>query len=219
VTDPAALRGGAVADTIRRHRLVVVLRRVEPRERLLALVDELAEAGARIFEITFDAPDAAEDLAAVRGRLDALADGCVVGAGTLLSPEALDAAQGAGAEFGVAPISDPRLLKAAIGTGLPFVPGAFTPTEISAAWDAGATFVKLFPASALTPGFVRELSGPLPDVELIPTGGLDAERGAAFLAAGAVAVGIGGELVRADAETRCSMIATLGGRSGDESRK
>ena len=209
MTDPGALRAGVVAEAIRRHRLVVVLRRIEPRERLLALVDELAEAGARIFEITFDAPDAAADLAAVRSHLDTRADGCLVGAGTVLTADALDAARATGADFGVAPILDPGLVDAAISAGLPFVPGAFTPTEIAAAWDTGATFVKLFPASGLEPGFVRELSAPLPGIELIPTGGLDAERAAAFLAVGAVAVGIGGELVRADAQTRRQIVAAL----------
>ena len=101
---PEELRGGEVADAIRRERLIVVLRRLAPRERLVSLVGELATAGARIFEVTFDAPEAARDLAAVRDRLDGL--GCRVGAGTLLTTDRLWAARDAGADFAVSPTLD-----------------------------------------------------------------------------------------------------------------
>jgi 2-dehydro-3-deoxyphosphogluconate aldolase/(4S)-4-hydroxy-2-oxoglutarate aldolase len=215
----AALRHSPVADLIRSSRLIAILRRIEPQARLLELVAALADDGVRVFEVTFDAPSAADDLVAVRDRLAALEGDAVVGAGTVRTREALGQAVDAGAAFVVGPDLDPAIVDGALDRGVPVIPGAYSPTEIAQAWKHGATFVKLFPASALTPDFVRELSGPLPDVELIPTGGLDAERGAAFLTAGAVAVGIGGELVRADAETRRSMIATLGARPGGESRK
>jgi len=211
----ATLRAGAVATAIRHHRLVVVLRRVEPRERLLGLVDELVEAGAAVFEVTLDAPAAADDLAALRAHLGRRADGrFLVGAGTIVRPDQIEAARQAGADFGVSPVLDLGLVAAAIGAGLPFVPGAFSPTEISAAWAAGATFVKLFPASAVGPAFVRELRGPLPEVELIPTGGVDGSNAADFLEAGAAAVGIGGGLTRADPATRRSLVRSLvsGGR-------
>jgi 2-dehydro-3-deoxyphosphogluconate aldolase/(4S)-4-hydroxy-2-oxoglutarate aldolase len=194
-----------VAEAIRSHRLVVVLRRLE-RDLLLALVDELVDAGARIFEVTMDAPSAADDLRAVRERVG---DGVVVGAGTVLSSGDLDAARDAEAAFAVAPILDARLVAEAIATGMPFIPGGMTPTEISHAWAAGATFVKLFPASAVGPELVREVRGPLPQVELIPTGGVDAANARHFLEAGAVAVGIGGALVRADSGERRSLIAGL----------
>jgi len=207
----AELRRGPVADAIRRHRLIAVLRRVEPRDALLRLVDELAEAGVRAFEITLDAPAAAGDLAAVREHL--AARGCLVGAGTILRAEQLDAAQRAGADFAVAPLLDLALLEAAVGSGLPFLPGAMTPTEVAAAWNGGATFVKLFPASAVGPSFVRELRGPLPDVELVPTGGIDAGSAAAFLEAGAAAVGIGSAITRATPEQRRALVRALA-RSG-----
>ncbi|HEX2765350.1 MAG TPA: bifunctional 4-hydroxy-2-oxoglutarate aldolase/2-dehydro-3-deoxy-phosphogluconate aldolase [Candidatus Limnocylindria bacterium] len=200
------LRNGEVAARIRAHRLVVVLRRVEPRDRLLALVDELVEAGAGIFEITMDAPEAADDVRAVRRHLG---DRALVGAGTILTPDELDAAREAGAAFGVSPLLDREIVLRAIAGGLPFVPGAMTPTEITAARDAGATFVKLFPASAVGPSLVRELRGPLPGVELIPTGGVDASNARAFLDAGAVAVGIGGAIVRADPAERRALVASL----------
>lgn len=202
------LRGGSVADSIRAHRLIAVLRRVEPRDRLLELVDGLAEAGVRVFEVTLDASSGVEDLAAVRSHLSGVPD-AVVGAGTILRLEQLDDALRAGADFGVSPLFDRELTSAALDAGLPFVPGGMTPAEIAAAWDAGSTFVKLFPASAVGPAFVRELRGPLPEVALIPTGGIDAVNAASFLSAGAAAVGIGSALSRADASTRRSLVRSV----------
>ena len=207
----ADLRGGPVAEAIRRHRLIAVLRRVEPREALLRLVHELADAGVRLFEITLDAPEGADDLAAVRAHL--AGRDCLVGAGTVLRDEQLDAARAAGADFAVAPLLDLGLLRRATEAGLPFIPGAMTPSEAAAAWDAGATFVKLFPASAVGPSFVREVRGPLPDVQLIPTGGIDASNARAFLDAGAAAVGIGGAITRATPEERRDLVASVVGPS------
>jgi 2-dehydro-3-deoxyphosphogluconate aldolase / (4S)-4-hydroxy-2-oxoglutarate aldolase len=200
------LRRGEVAQAIRRERLIVILRRIEPQAALLELVDELADAGARIFEVTFDAPSAADNVIALRERLG---DGALVGAGTLLTIEQLGGAITAGADFGVSPLHNFALVEAAVEAGLPFVPGAFTPTETRSAWSAGATFVKLFPASAVGPQFVRELRGPLPQIELIPTGGIDARNAVAYLAAGAAAVGIGGALVRAKKKERRALVAAV----------
>lgn len=212
MTTGVDLRDGDVAGAIRRHRLIVVLRRVEPQTRLLALADELIDAGARTFEVTLDSASGADDLAALRSHLARRADGpFLVGAGTVLDSKHLDAARRAGADFAVAPILDVDLVRAAAEHGLPFIPGALTPTEISVAWAAGATFVKLFPASAVGPALIRELRGPLPEVALIPTGGVDATNAAAYLAAGAAAVGIGGAILRADAETRRAIVAAVSG--------
>ncbi len=204
------LRQGRIAADIRAHRLIVILRRVEPQARLLALVTELADAGARVFEVTFDAPSAAADIAALRQRLDQRSDGpYALGAGTLLTGVQLEAARAAGADFGVSPLLDLELVRAAARAGFPFVPGALTPTEMSAAWSAGATFVKLFPASAVGPQLIRELRGPLPEIALIATGGVDASNARAFLDAGAVAVGIGSAIVRADAAARRALIEDI----------
>ena len=203
------LREGSVAEAIRSHRLVAVLRRVEPREHLLALSDALVEDGVRVVEITMDSPSAADDLAAVRERLGG--SGVIVGAGTILGGTQLEDALTAGVDFGVAPILDLGLLGGALAAGLPFVPGAMTPTEVATAWASGATFVKLFPASAVGPGMVRELRGPLPDVQVIATGGIDAASAAAFLEAGAAAVGIGGALTRADRQDRRAIVRAVTG--------
>jgi 2-dehydro-3-deoxyphosphogluconate aldolase/(4S)-4-hydroxy-2-oxoglutarate aldolase len=205
-TDRQVLRSGAVAATIRQRRLIAVLRRIEPRDRLLALVDELLDDGIRIFEITFDAPNAAADLAAVRHRLGSHA---TVGGGTIRTTEQLRAALDVGAEFGVSPILDPAILGAALDAGLPFLPGAYTPTEVDAAWRAGATFVKLFPGSSLGASHVRELRGPLPEVETVVTGGVDASSAVGFIAAGAVAVGIGSGLARMSSGERRALVRAL----------
>ena len=205
-----ALRTGPVADAIRACRLIVVLRAVSPRATLDAIVDELADAGVRAFEITLDAPGADADLAATRERLAHRTDGpYLVGAGTVLQRHQLEAARRAGADFAVAPTFDHALVDTAVSEGLPFIPGAFTPTEIAAAWAAGATFVKLFPASAVGPSFVRELRGPMRFVQLIPTGGIDAANARSFLDAGAAAVGIGSALSRSDPTARRALVESL----------
>jgi 2-dehydro-3-deoxyphosphogluconate aldolase/(4S)-4-hydroxy-2-oxoglutarate aldolase len=204
------LRHGPVAAAIRRHRLVVVLRRVAPQDALLDLVRELADAGVRAFEVTFDAPTAEADLAAVREALAGRPDGpYLVGAGTILRRNQLEAARRAGADFAVAPLLDVSLVDTAVSEGLPFIPGAFTPSEVYTAWAAGATFVKLFPASAVGPTFIRELRGPFPDAELIATGGVDGTNAHLYLAAGAAAVGVGSALTKADAAGRRALVAAL----------
>ena len=205
-------RTSAVADAIRAARLIVVLRRVEPRTRLLEIVDELADAGATVFEITFDAPDAAGNLAAGRDRLGGRRTATWIGAGTIRSTDDLRLAASAGATFGVSPVFDRAVVAAAHEIGLPFIPGAYSPTEVDAAWRAGAAFVKLFPASSLGPNHVRELRGPLPEVELIVTGGIDASNAVAFLDAGAAAVGVGSALVRATPAERRALVEMVAAR-------
>lgn len=202
------VRRSPVCERIRAERLIVVLRRIEPLERLTALVDDLADAGVRIFEVTMDATDPGAVIAECRRRLP---DDCLVGAGTVRTPSELRDALAAGADFGVSPVLDRDVLSAAATAGLPFVPGAYSPTEVAAAWQAGAAFVKLFPASSLGPSHVRELRAPLPDVELIPTGGIDAENAAAFLGAGAVAVGIGSAMTAADPAGRRAILDAVRG--------
>jgi 2-dehydro-3-deoxyphosphogluconate aldolase / (4S)-4-hydroxy-2-oxoglutarate aldolase len=204
------LRRSSVADLIRSTRLVAILRRIEPRSRLLELVVALAADGVRVFEITFDAPEAADDLRACRQMLDEVGrPDAIVGAGTVRSPEAVTAAQAVGAAFGVSPSLDTGLVGLSIELGLPFVPGAYSPTEVDLAWQAGATFVKLFPASSLGPAHARELRGPFPEIEYIATGGIDAGNARAFLEAGCVAVGVGSAIARAEPAERRALLAAV----------
>jgi 2-dehydro-3-deoxyphosphogluconate aldolase / (4S)-4-hydroxy-2-oxoglutarate aldolase len=207
----ASTRTSDVAEAIRIARLVVVLRGITPQSRLIDLVGDLHEAGARIFEITFDAPDAATDVTAVAQLLAAAAshDKGWVGAGTVRTIEQLRRAREASAAFSVSPVFDPEIVGAAAIGGHPIIPGAYTPTEIDTAWRAGATFVKVFPASSLGPNHIREIGGPMPEVELIATGGIDASNAVEFLRAGAVAVGIGSALVKADRDGRRRLVEMI----------
>ncbi len=157
----------------------------------------VARGGIGALEVTFTTPGAAEAIAELRSRLP----GVVIGAGTVLDRSTLEAARAAGAAFAVSPHLDRELLACARGLDVPFLPGAFTPTEVLAAWRAGATAIKLFPAAQLGPAHLAALRGPFPDVPLVPTGGVDEQNVAAWLAAGAVAVGVGGSLVRGDGAT------------------
>ncbi len=207
------LRSGPIADLIRRHRLLAVLRPTSADVGLLALVEELADAGARVFEIRLETHTAETDLAAVRAHLQARTDGpFLVGAGSVLRRNELEAARRAGADFAVAPLLDPSLVATAVDEAMPFIPGAFTPTEIATAWAAGATFVKLFPAASVGPAFVRGLRGSMPDAQLIPTGGIDAASAAAYLESGAAAVGIGTALALGDTATRRSIVESVAPR-------
>jgi len=155
----------------------------------------LADGGVRAFELTLNAPEA-DALRAIEAVAGIAADlGLEIGAGTILSIEAAQRAVDAGATFLVMPHLDPDLVAWATARGIPTLPGCATPTEILAAWRVGAAAVKLFPASSAGPGFVRELRGPFPDIPLVPTGGVTLESAPAFIAAGAVAVGMGGWLL------------------------
>ena len=158
----------------------------------------LAEGGVRAFEITLNDPEA-DALRAIEAvaRAEATRQGgpcgerLAIGAGTVLSVAAAQRAVDAGATFLVMPHTDPEIVAWAAERGVPAFPGAATPTEVLAGWRAGAAAIKVFPASSLGPSFVRELRGPLPDVPLVPTGGVSAENAGAFIAAGALAVGPG----------------------------
>ena len=150
--------------------------------------------GVRAFEITLDSPDALAGIAALTASPGAGSDALLVGAGTVMTIDEAAAALDAGARFLVMPHTDVRLVAWAAERGVPVFPGAMTPSEIVAAWNAGAAAVKIFPAGRLGPGFVREVRGPLARIPLVPTGGITAENAAAFIVAGAVAVGAGGWL-------------------------
>jgi 2-dehydro-3-deoxyphosphogluconate aldolase/(4S)-4-hydroxy-2-oxoglutarate aldolase len=140
--------------------------------------------------VTFSTPGAADAIRRVCKELP----NALVGAGTVLEIAELEAACDAGAKFLVSPHFDPALLEKARARGVPYLPGALTPTEIVRAWKAGAACVKLFPGSAVGPGYVKAIRGPLPDVPLMPTGGVDEKNLGEWLKAGVVAVGMGGAL-------------------------
>ena len=171
---------------------VVAILRGRRAEHLDAVLDVLVEAGIRSLEITLNTPGA---LTAIRRAGTRFGSDVTVGAGTVRTVADVDAAVEAGAAYLVSPHTDPALASRAHELGAAYLPGAFTPTEIVAAWNAGAAAVKLFPARLGGPRYLRDLREPLPDIPIVPTGGVSAENAAEWFAAGAVAVGAGGSLI------------------------
>jgi 2-dehydro-3-deoxyphosphogluconate aldolase/(4S)-4-hydroxy-2-oxoglutarate aldolase len=179
---------------------VIAVLRLDDVARLRPVVDALGEGEIRAVELTLTMPGALEALAALhQSRGDAL----LVGAGSVLDAETARLAILAGARFVVAPTFRPPLVEMCHRYGVVAIPGAYTPTEILTAWEGGADLVKLYPARGLGPDYVKELrGGPLPQVALVPTGGVTVENAGEFLAAGAAAVGVGGALVARDVVAR-----------------
>jgi 2-dehydro-3-deoxyphosphogluconate aldolase/(4S)-4-hydroxy-2-oxoglutarate aldolase len=171
---------------------LIAVVRAESGERLAKVVGALAEGGVTAAEITFTVPDAIEVIRTVRRELG---DAVVLGAGTVLDPETARAAILAGAEFIVGPTLNVEVIRLARRYDIAVMPGAFTPTEALAAWEAGADIVKIFPADVGGPAYLKALRGPMPQLRLMPTGGVDLSTAEAFLKAGACCLGVGSSLV------------------------
>jgi 2-dehydro-3-deoxyphosphogluconate aldolase/(4S)-4-hydroxy-2-oxoglutarate aldolase len=172
-------------------RVVAVMRGLETDNAVDVAAASLA-GGVSVFEVTMDSPRAERTIESLAAR------GHVVGAGTILSVADAHAAIESGAQFLVSPHTDEETIAWAIDRDLPIVPGGYTSTEIFHAWSRGAAAVKLFPASIGGPALVRAILGPLSGISVMVTGGVDGSNIADFLAAGAVAAGVGGWLVDAD---------------------
>jgi 2-dehydro-3-deoxyphosphogluconate aldolase / (4S)-4-hydroxy-2-oxoglutarate aldolase len=160
-----------------------------------AATSALAEAGIRALEFSLTGTAALDAI----GRVRAAGPGLMVGAGTVRTADDAQRAVAAGAEWLVSPSLAPEVHAWALAHDILHVPGAFSPTEVAAADEAGARLIKLFPARALGPRYVQDLLAPFPRVRLVATGGIDEHNASAFLAAGAVAVGVGGPLNAPDA--------------------
>ncbi len=181
-----------VCRAIERAGLVPVIR-VPTAELALRAVEALLAGGITVFEITMTVPDA---IGVIRSLRDRFHERALVGAGTVLGPEDARACIDAGARFLVSPGLDPNTIDAAHAEGVPMLPGALTPTEVIDAWRAGADIVKIFPCSALGGAkYLRALRGPLPHIKMLPTGGVTPATAHEYIAAGAVALGMGSELV------------------------
>jgi 2-dehydro-3-deoxyphosphogluconate aldolase/(4S)-4-hydroxy-2-oxoglutarate aldolase len=171
--------------------IVAVVRSPESQQ-LVEVARALAEGGVTVVEITMSVPGALEVLRQVR---QALGDRILLGAGTVLDAETARAVLLAGAEYVVSPTLNLDVIRLCRRYDKLVMPGAFTPTEILRAWEAGADIVKVFPAEAVGPAYFKALRGPLPQIRLMPTGGVDLNTAAAFLKAGACCLGIGSQLV------------------------
>jgi 2-dehydro-3-deoxyphosphogluconate aldolase/(4S)-4-hydroxy-2-oxoglutarate aldolase len=174
-----------------RERLVAIIRAGQEVD-IDALADLLLEGGIRWIEVTLTTPGAIEAIGALQARRP---DGLRIGAGTVLSGKDAMAAVAAGVDFLVSPTVEPDVVAVAHEAGHPAFIGGLTPTEILAAWRAGADVVKVFPGRLATPGYFSDVKGPLPHIPLMPTGNVDLETTPAYLKAGAIAVGVGKALV------------------------
>src|SRR3954466_4075071 len=171
---------------------IVAVIRSPDSQQLVEVARALADGGVTVVEITMSVPNALEVLRQVR---QALGDRLLLGAGTVLDAETARAVLLAGAEFLVAPTLNLDVIRLCQRYDRLVMPGAFTPTEILTAWEAGADIVKVFPADVVGPAFFKAVRAPLPQVKMMPTGGVDLNTAADFLKAGACCLGIGGQLV------------------------
>ncbi|HUT12280.1 MAG TPA: bifunctional 4-hydroxy-2-oxoglutarate aldolase/2-dehydro-3-deoxy-phosphogluconate aldolase [Thermoguttaceae bacterium] len=175
---------------------VVAVLRAPSGEMLADVAEALLAGGVEAIEVTFTVPGAHRVLEQVADRLG---DKILLGAGTVLDPETARTALLAGAEFVVAPTVNLEVIRLCRRYDKAVMPGALTPTEVLAAWEAGADVVKVFPSDFTGPKYLKALHGPLPQVRLMPTGGVNLQTAADFLRAGACALGIGGSLVESKA--------------------
>ena len=171
---------------------VIAVVRLDDLSKAAPLTEALVAGGVRAVEFTFTNPTAGEAIAAADAALGPRA---LIGAGSVLDAETARVAMLAGARFVVTPTVSAATIELCNRYGVATTIGALTPTEILTAWQAGATYVKVFPASLGGPRYLRDVLGPLPQVKLIPTGGVDADNAGEFIRAGAVAVALGSNLV------------------------
>lgn len=171
-------------------RLLVVVR-APSAEAYAPVLDVLVEHGIRSVELTLTTPGTLDALPSLVERYE----GVDVGVGTVLRPDELRRAVDGGAAYLVTPVTDAGLVETAVASGAAIVPGGLTPTELFASWSRGAAAVKVFPASQVSPGYVKDLRGPFPGMQVVPSGGIDLDGAEAWLRAGAAAVSVGGPLL------------------------
>jgi 2-dehydro-3-deoxyphosphogluconate aldolase/(4S)-4-hydroxy-2-oxoglutarate aldolase len=171
---------------------IVAILRADSGEQLVDVAQCLFSGGVDVMEVTFTVPGAVRVLERVA---DTLGDRVLLGAGTVLDPETARTAMLAGAEFIVAPNTNRDVIRLCRRYDKMVFPGALTPTEVVSAWETGADIVKVFPSDITGPQYLKALRGPLPHVKLMPAGGVTLDTAAAFLRAGACALGVGGALV------------------------
>ena len=191
-------------DQILQHKIVAIVRGCEP-ERVPDIARALADGGVRLLEITLNSRNAFDVIREVAAKMS---DRLLVGAGTVLTAGEAEAAIDAGARFILSPGLDPDTIRVTKELGAVSIPGALTATEILTAWRSGADIVKVFPAS-VGASYFRDLRGPLPQIRLMPTGGVNLLNIREFRAAGAVAYGVGSALVPPGQETTAAALEEL----------
>jgi len=171
---------------------IIAVVRAEKQEQVLPLSEALLAGGVIAIEITMTTPNA---IAAIREASAKLGDRALIGVGTVLDVDTCKRAIEAGAQFVVTPIMRPAIAEAAHALNKPVMLGAYTPTEAQLAHEAGADFIKIFPAEGLGPNYIKSLRAPLPHLNIVPTGGVDLHNVGDFLKAGCAALGVGSSLV------------------------
>lgn len=174
---------------------IVAVIRLTNVDKMGKLIEALSKGGVKALEITMTTPNALNIIDKISDKLD---DEFLIGAGTVLDSETAAQAIHADADFIVSPIFDKAMVELTHRYDKVVVPGAFSPTEIKNAWDAGADAVKIFPASNLGPHYLKNIHGPLPQIKLTPTGGVNTENAAEYIKNGAVFLGAGSALVEKD---------------------
>ena len=173
---------------------IIAVVRAQKQEQVIPLSEALIAGGVIAIEITMTTPNA---IAAIRDAREKLGERALIGVGTVLDAKVCGEAIEAGAEFVVTPICRTEFVAIARAADRPIMLGAYTPTEAQIAHEAGADFIKIFPADTLGPGYIKALRAPLPHLRIVPTGGVDVHNVADFLKAGCAALGVGGSLLTA----------------------
>jgi 2-dehydro-3-deoxyphosphogluconate aldolase/(4S)-4-hydroxy-2-oxoglutarate aldolase len=201
-----AVDRAAIVRDLEQAGVIAVIRLAHGSE-LRTVAEALLAGGVRALEVTMTVPGAVSLIETLAASLPSSA---LIGAGTVLDATTAHQVIGAGARFVVSPVFRRSLIDVCHEHDVPAMPGCFTPTEILDAWDAGADFVKVFPATTLGPGFFKDLRGPLPQVRLVPTGGVTRENAGEWIRAGAAAIGVGTALVdrAADSARRFDLITS-----------
>jgi 2-dehydro-3-deoxyphosphogluconate aldolase/(4S)-4-hydroxy-2-oxoglutarate aldolase len=191
-------------DFIKEKKVIAIVRGADG-SAILPIADALHEGGIRLLEITLNSPNAFESIKSVKQKYSG---DMLIGAGTVLDPESAQAALASGAEFILSPTVNVDTIKLTKRYGGVSIPGAFTPSEILTAFEHGGDIIKVFPASA-GPGYIKNILGPLPQIPLLPTGGVNLGNIAEFMKAGAVGVGLGSALVHTDEPVTDSYLSRL----------
>lgn len=171
---------------------IIAIIRANSSDQLLEAAEAIHAGGVLAMEVTMTTPNALKVISDVTARFG---NKILMGVGSVLDPETCRAAILAGAEFVVTPVTKPEVIRMASRYGKPICSGAFTPTEMLTAHESGADFIKLFPAEAVGPGYIRSVLAPLPMLQIVPTGGVTPENAKEFMSAGCVALGVGSSLV------------------------
>ena len=171
---------------------IVAIIRANSADELIEAAAAIHAGGVDVIEVTMTTPNA---LQVINDVSTTYGDTVLVGAGSVLDAETARAVMLAGADFVVSPVTKPDVIEICNRYGKVVIPGAFTPTEILMAWETGADYVKVFPSSGVGADYIKDVKAPLPQIPLVPTGGINAENAADFISAGATALGVGSALV------------------------